>query len=108
KQRLRVVYRAADGYVTWMFATGHLGARGLRGLCAWMAEYGMAPQWLLDLDWDNVDLLQTAAGLTERLEDTFAAFFATRTRDELLEFAIAHGLMLAPASSVPDVLTDAQ
>src|SRR3990172_5041254 len=43
-----------------------------------------------------------------RLEKAFAAFFATKTKAELLEWAVAHRLMLAPVQTLLDVLDDAQ
>jgi crotonobetainyl-CoA:carnitine CoA-transferase CaiB-like acyl-CoA transferase len=108
RKRLKSVYPSADGHIVWMFTTGHLGARALNGLVAWMDEQGMAPQWLRDLDWETVDLLGSAPDMTERLEEVFGGFFASKTGTELLEWAIAHGLMLAPVNTVRDVAHDPQ
>ncbi len=106
--RLRNVYRTADGYAVWMFQTGHLGARGLVQLLDWMHEHAMAPGWLRELDWEHLDLLRAAPDMPARLEEVFGAFFATRTKHEILEFALRSGVMIAPMASVADLAEDRQ
>ncbi len=108
KKRLRSVFHCADGFVVWMFATGHVGSRGLAALVKWMQRDGMAPAWLTAIDWANTDLLAGDPDLSTNLEAEFAAFLLTKTGEELLEFAISSGLMMAPANTVADVGVDAQ
>jgi len=108
RRRLRMVYKTADGYAVWMFTTGHLGARSLVALVAWMDEHGMAPGWLKAIDWEATDLLNSEEGLAERLEAQFGAFYDTRTGDEILAWAVANGMMIAPIRTVADVAHDAQ
>ncbi|MCZ2109294.1 MAG: CoA transferase [Dehalococcoidia bacterium] len=108
KRRLRMVYRTADGYAVWMFTTGHLGARSLAALVAWMEEHGMAPPWLKSIDWEATDLLNSEEGLAQRLEAQFGPFYATRTGSEILSWAVANGMMLAPIRTVADVANDEQ
>ncbi len=108
KKRLRSVFRCKDGFAVWMFATGHIGSRGLTALVRWMDESGMAPAWLTTIDWESTDLLAGDPDLSDRLEAAFSAFLLTRTRAELLDFAISSGLMMAPANNVSGVLEDIQ
>ncbi|HEY8489889.1 MAG TPA: CoA transferase [Dehalococcoidia bacterium] len=103
--RLRAVYRCKDGYVVWMFLTGHIGARGMQALVRRMADEGMAPPWLQELDWSAVDLMQDSE-LPPKLEAAFAPYFATKTKAELLAWAIQHGVMLAPAQTLREVGDD--
>jgi crotonobetainyl-CoA:carnitine CoA-transferase CaiB-like acyl-CoA transferase len=105
--RLPYVYRCLDGHVIWMFQTGQRG-RNTRILVDWMAEHGMAPDWLREQDWDTFDLLAVGPELPERMAGTFGAFFATKRKAELLEWAIASGVMLAPLQTLRDVIQDAQ
>jgi crotonobetainyl-CoA:carnitine CoA-transferase CaiB-like acyl-CoA transferase len=105
--RLPHVYRCKDGYVVWMFQTGQRG-KTTRTLVEWMAEHGMAPDWLREQDWDTFDLLAVAPSLLERMAETFAAFFATKRKAELLAWAIAKGVMLAPLQNLRDVMQDTQ
>jgi benzylsuccinate CoA-transferase BbsF subunit len=108
RKRLKSVYRCADGFAVWMFATGHLGARPTSAFVAWMDREGMAPAWLTAIDWTTTDLLMSEPDLVERLEAAFAAFLATKRGEELLDFAIEHGLMMAPVSDIPGVATGPQ
>ena len=106
--RLRNVYAVRDGYAVWMFQTGHLGARGLVQLVAWMHEHGLAPEWLRELDWEHLDLLRAGPDMPRALEEVFGAFFATRSKQEILEFALRSGVMIAPMASVADLAGDRQ
>ena len=108
KKRLRSVFRCKDGFAVWMFATGHIGSRGLQALVRWMDEHAMAPSWLTTIDWESTDLLAGDPELSDRLEAAFSAFLLTRTQAELLDFAISSGLMMAPANNVAGVLDDIQ
>jgi benzylsuccinate CoA-transferase BbsE subunit len=73
-----------------------------------MAEDGMAPDWLRALDWSqyNHNLLSPAE--IARLEAAFAAFFATKTRRELFEQALARRIMLAPCNDAREILEQPQ
>jgi crotonobetainyl-CoA:carnitine CoA-transferase CaiB-like acyl-CoA transferase len=106
--RLPNVFRCADGYVVWLFQTGHVGGRGTRALVEWMAADGMAPDWLLAQDWQTFDLIHSGQEMVGMLAEVFGAFFATRRKAELLEWALPCGVMLAPVQTVRDVLEDVQ
>lgn len=108
RKRLKMVYRSADGFVVLMFTTGHLGIRSNTALVQRMDEDGLAPSWLKAIDWMETDLLNTEPDLVERLESALSAFFARHTGQELLDWAIGSGLMLAPVNTVADVAVDPQ
>ncbi len=105
--RLPNVYRCVDGYVIWLFQSGPRGKDTGR-FVEWMHEHGMAPDWLREQDWEEFDLLNVEPEVPVRLAEAFAAFFATKRKAELLDWAIAHGIMLAPVQSLRDVLSDRQ
>jgi benzylsuccinate CoA-transferase BbsE subunit len=105
--RLPHVYHCLDGYVVWMFQTGQRG-KTTRTLVDWMAEHGMAPDWLQEQDWDSFDLVAVDPALLTRMAETFAAFFATKRKAEMLEWAIAKGVMLAPLQNLRDLMQDTQ
>ena len=108
RARLKSVHRVKDGYIVWMFQTGHIGARSIRRFIGWMDSLGYAPGWLKDLDWSSVDLVRSAEGLQERLEEAFDRFFLTLTREEMLTWALENGLMLASLQSLDEVARDVQ
>jgi len=106
--RLPTIWAARDGYVIWLFQTGHIGGTRLRQLVAWMDEHGMAPPFLHAIDWENFDLLGAGAERRDELVAAFAAFFASRTREELFAWALPRGVMLAPMQTLRDVAADPQ
>jgi len=66
----------------------------------------MAPSWLLDQDWMTFDLLTAGPEMELRLADTFGAFFATKRKAELFDWALSRGAMLAPVHTLADLLDD--
>jgi crotonobetainyl-CoA:carnitine CoA-transferase CaiB-like acyl-CoA transferase len=106
--RLPTVYRCLDGYVVWLFQTGHIGGKNTHALVQWMSDEGMAPDWLREQDWMTFDLLTAGPEMTARLAETFGAFFRTKRKAELFEWAIGRGVMLAPVQTLRDVAEDIQ
>lgn len=106
--RLRSVYQTLDGYLVWMFIPGHIGGQSIADIVTWMASHDAAPGWLREIDWMNLDVLRGDPALLPRLQDAFAAFFATRTKAELLQFALAHRVMMAPVQTLRDLIDDPQ
>lgn len=105
--RLRGVYRCKDGYLVWLFLTGHIGARTMRQLVDWMDTERLAPEWLSAIDWETFDVTQDLS-MVPRLEDVFGQFFRQHTKAEMLTWAIANRAMLAPVQTIKDVLVDPQ
>ncbi|MCC7365950.1 MAG: CoA transferase [Dehalococcoidia bacterium] len=108
RRRLRVLFDAKDGHLVWMFTTGHLGAEPMRRLVTWMADDGADVSPFAGIDWAGVDILEREEDLLDRFEAAFQAFFATKTKAEMLAWASANGLMLAPVATIADVWTDPQ
>lgn len=106
--RLPSVYRTADGYVVWLFLTGHVGGPSVGALVKWMDSQGMAPDWMREIDWQTLDLIAAGPEFTTQLHQTFSAFLAEKRNSELLAFALRSRLMLAPVRTISDVLDDDQ
>ena len=68
----------------------------------------MAPPWLHDVRWEEVDLRTADASERERYDAAFRAFFATQTKARLFEWALTHRVMLAPVNTIADVMEDPQ
>jgi crotonobetainyl-CoA:carnitine CoA-transferase CaiB-like acyl-CoA transferase len=105
--RLPNVFTCRDGYVIWLFQTGQRG-KDTAILVDWMGEHGMADDPLLDQDWESFDLLEVEPEVPVRLAALFGAFFATKTKSELLHWAIENRVMLAPVQTLADLLADEQ
>ena len=106
--RLPTVWPARDGYIVWMFQTGHIGGVRVKQLVDWMAEHGMADDWLRTMDWPNFDLLSAGPDANERLTAAFGAFFASKTKADLFAWALPRGQMIAPVQTLHDVAADVQ
>ena len=68
----------------------------------------MAPDWLVDYDWADYNHNSVSDDEIARLEAAFGAFFATKTRRELYEQALARRIMLAPCNDAREILDQAQ
>jgi crotonobetainyl-CoA:carnitine CoA-transferase CaiB-like acyl-CoA transferase len=105
--RLPNVFECLDGYVIWLFQSGQRG-KDTAALVDWMKEHDMAPDWVAETDWEEFDLLEVPADVPVKLAEVFAAFFATKKKLDLLEWAVVSGVMLAPVQSLDDLLRDRQ
>jgi crotonobetainyl-CoA:carnitine CoA-transferase CaiB-like acyl-CoA transferase len=104
----REIWRAKDGDVSFGLRGGAARIPGLVAIVAWMAEEGMAPAWLREMDWKAYNHNLLSAEETARLEAAFGPFFATKTRRELFEQAMARGIMLAPCNDSREILEQPQ
>lgn len=104
----REIWKARDGDVSFGLRGGQARIPNLRATVAYMHEHAMAPQWLLDYDWDHYNHNTLAPEEIVRLEAAFAAFFATRTRGELYEQALRRRILLAPCNDAHAIAEHAQ
>jgi crotonobetainyl-CoA:carnitine CoA-transferase CaiB-like acyl-CoA transferase len=106
--RTREIWRAADGYVSFGLRAGPARVPNLVATVAWMAEEGLVPDWLRELDWSRYDPNALSAEELARLEDAFAAFFRAHSMRELYEGALARRILLAPCNDAHEVLQHPQ
>jgi benzylsuccinate CoA-transferase BbsE subunit len=106
----KIVYDVADGHAATILARD-----SARTIVEWMAEEGAAPDWLIAIDWNDYtpDRLAESPdrGLLEtmrRSEEEVGAWLRTKTKAELYEGALKRRILLAPVSTVKDVLEDEQ
>ncbi|HWO93421.1 MAG TPA: CoA transferase [Dehalococcoidia bacterium] len=117
--RSRTVFPCADGYVNFLVAGGSAFAGTIRHLIAWMDSEGEAPDFLKEIDWMTWSIEAFAflhppeehpaiQQQVERVEGAFAAFFARRTKEELLAGAAQWQVMLGPLLTIDDLLVNRQ
>jgi crotonobetainyl-CoA:carnitine CoA-transferase CaiB-like acyl-CoA transferase len=106
--RIKTVWRAKDGFVTFMFSGGAIGAKGQRRVVEWMDEDGMAEDWIKEINWEDMSAFSTAVNRLDKITEAFSRFFETKTKKELLDAAIQWGIMMAPVNTVADVYEDPQ
>jgi benzylsuccinate CoA-transferase BbsE subunit len=104
----REIWKALDGDVSFGLRGGPTRIPNLVASVAWMAEEGMAPDWLREYDWAHYNHNTLAPEEIERLEQAFGAFFATKSRRELYEQALERRIMLAPCNDAAEILAQPQ
>ncbi len=105
---MRNIWPCRDGYVTWAVYGGPAGRQSNRGLVAWMAERGAAPDFLLEMDWDRFDVATVTPGEVERMEAAIAPFFLGVTRRDFLEQAHGRRLLGYVVATAAEIAADPQ
>ncbi len=106
-----IYFECRDGYVMILVQGGNepfisSSAR----LVKWMAEEGMAPEWLVRLNW-TLDYDATTMGqpIADRVGEAVERFTLTRTKAELYEEgAIKRQILIAPVSNTKDISENLQ
>jgi len=106
--RTREIWQAKDGNVSFGLRSGNARIPNLIATVEYMAEAGMAPDWLRDYDWASYNHNTVSDDEIARLEAAFGAFFATKTRRELFEQALERRIMLAPCNDAREILEQPQ
>lgn len=109
---LRGRYELADGWVVlgpaFLPSTGHFMQR----LLSWVAEEGFIGPERVDEPWGTYGLRmiggQVDADDFDEVEAALDAFFATRTREELMAAAVDRRLLLAPILSLDQIVESKQ
>jgi benzylsuccinate CoA-transferase BbsE subunit len=106
-----IYFACRDGYVMILVQGGNepfisSSAR----LVKWMEEEGMAPEWLVKLDW-KLDYDATTMGqpIADRVGKAVERFTMTKTKGELYEDgAIRRQILIAPVYNTRDISEDLQ
>jgi crotonobetainyl-CoA:carnitine CoA-transferase CaiB-like acyl-CoA transferase len=105
---MRNVWPCRDGYLTWAIYGGPAGRQSNRGLVEWMAEKGMAPDFLLAIDWDAFDVATVTPPEVERMEAAIEPFFRTVTKRDFLEQADARRMLGYAVATAGEIASDPQ
>ncbi|MFC1971797.1 CaiB/BaiF CoA transferase family protein [Chloroflexota bacterium] len=104
----RLVWRCQDGYVSFSFWGGAVGAPGNRALVEWMDSQGAAPDFLRDIDWQSFDMSTVTQDELDRISEPISRFFEMHTMAELYREALERRIMLYPVQTMKEVAADAQ
>lgn len=109
---LRFVFPARDGHVAVAFLFGSAIGPFARRLMEWVHDEGFCDAATRDKDWIRYgDLLLSGAeplAEFERVKACIEACTRIRTKAELLALALARGLLIAPVSTLDEVLASPQ
>ena len=105
---IRLLWPARDGSVAITFLFGSAVAPFTRRLMEWVFAEGFCDEATRDKDWTAyTELLLTGREPIEeydRLKDVIERFTRTKTKAELLENALERGLLIAPVTTVDEVV----
>jgi crotonobetainyl-CoA:carnitine CoA-transferase CaiB-like acyl-CoA transferase len=106
KQRL--LWPCKDGYVIFYILGGAFGVKTNRATVAWLEEEGLAPDYISNIDWANVDMSVQTQEMQDRLETPIADLFLRHTKAELYAEALKRKIMLSPVATAKDIFEDPQ
>lgn len=106
--KVRHIWPCKDGYVMWRYTGGPNAVRHSIPLVKWMAEEGMADEWLKDFDWQNFSHFNTPQEVIDRMEEQTIRFFMSHTKAEMMAGAIKHRIMLYPVAAANDIAESPQ
>jgi len=106
--RQRNTWPCKDGFVFWYLFGGLAGASTNRALVEWMGSEGFANDFLMSIDWANLDIQLITDDFIKVLDDAVEMFFLNHTKKELYDGALARGVILYPVSDMKDLLEDTQ
>jgi crotonobetainyl-CoA:carnitine CoA-transferase CaiB-like acyl-CoA transferase len=102
------IWPCKDGYVSFALRGGRARIPGLIAMVRYMDEHGMAPPVLKDRDWEKYNHNVLTQDEVDAIAAPLAAFFETKTMQELYDAACERRLMLAPANTERQVLESRQ
>lgn len=112
--RQRTVFPCKDGYITVLLAGGPL-TFSIKALVNWMAEKGMAPDFMRQKDWSTwaPALFMNEQGEKvqkeiDAIEEAVTRFLMTMTKAEIYEEALKRRILLAPVATVADISASPQ
>jgi crotonobetainyl-CoA:carnitine CoA-transferase CaiB-like acyl-CoA transferase len=104
----RQVWPCQDGYVFYFMMGGKVGAKTFQELVKWMNEEGMATDFLLNMNWDVLDMGNAAQDIVDQISKPIEGFFLIHTRGEISKEANVRHMSICPLSNIEDLLSDKQ
>jgi crotonobetainyl-CoA:carnitine CoA-transferase CaiB-like acyl-CoA transferase len=101
------IWKCKDGYVSWAHG-GNSRLTPSLPLIRWMEKEGFKDEFLESFDWNRPNFNETTQEEMDRIEAPTGKFFLERTKAQLLEGAIKHGVMLYPVATTADMLQNVQ
>lgn len=105
KATVRAIWRLSDGWCFHSLMTGKLGAPANQALSDWMDEAGMRNP-LQGVDWLSYNRSTLPADTRADWEDAIAAFFASRSKQDIATEGLRRGINACVVNEPSDVLAD--
>ncbi|MBN1849923.1 MAG: CoA transferase [Deltaproteobacteria bacterium] len=104
----KMLWACKDGWITFRLHGGTFAVATNRELVKWMSEENMATDFMLNVDWEHLDMDEADDEMYKKFEDPVGKFFMSHTRQELFEGALARNIMLLPVSTIEEVANSPQ
>jgi crotonobetainyl-CoA:carnitine CoA-transferase CaiB-like acyl-CoA transferase len=108
--RQKRLWKCHDGFVIFIISSGHMGAPGNKALTEWMANEGLAPEFMQKINWGTFDPQgqELTDGQYREMMVAISGFFERHTKAELYEEAVPKRIVLYPCNTTEDLMHDAQ
>jgi benzylsuccinate CoA-transferase BbsE subunit len=106
--KYRQIWQCKDGYLSFFFYGGLMGAAGNRAIVEWMDSEGFNCEHLKSIDWDSLDWSAVTQEEATRMEEPLYDFFMSHTKAEFYEEAVKRDIILYPLSTIGDILVNPQ
>ena len=106
--KMHALYPCQDGHINFIIYGGEAGKRSNEAMVKWMAEEGMAPDWLKQLDWGAFNVATCTQAQVDAIEEHFKKFLAKRTKAEFGMEAVKREILGYPVNNARDIMDDPQ
>jgi len=103
----RYVWECKDGYIAYAVLGGGFGA-SQKALVEWMDSEGMAPDFMKEINWPELDFDRVDQQFRNRFEEPIAEFFRQHTRAEIFQEAVKRRIVLLPVFTPEDMLESSE
>jgi len=107
----RCVWPCRDGHIFFGPVGGGGGAareKSYQALLAWMTAEGAGDPILTAFDWNGDGQFEISQANYDAVTEVISRFISSKTKEELMTRAVASRILLAPISSVGEILGNAQ
>lgn len=102
----RMLWPCKDGHICFRLHGGSFAKGTNKALAEWCISSGCGTKFMEEFDWDNVDMDLVDDEIYAEIEKPLAAFFKTKTREELRKGALERNIVLLPVRSLGEVATE--
>ncbi len=99
----RTLWSCRDGFVSYPYVGGSMGARSNRALVRWMEEDGLDVGPLRDMVWEEFDWATMTQESTDQREAVTMEFFGRHDKNFLFQGALKRKIMLYPVATPKDM-----
>lgn len=105
---MRITWPCKDGFVNFQFSGGAGAGHSVNSFVRWMVEEGMGDAYLESLDFTRLGYGTITKEMLDRIVPSVERFMMSHTKQELFDGAVARRILLFPAATPRDILTNPQ